>query len=270
MVVEPRDVMGAAPLTSLAVVPGKAMGPTWLIAGDTAGGLRTWKVQAADPTTRTNTATESASSSSSSPALSIQEHSYVRLTTPDGASCSIVCMEVTRDGKLVVATDTNSNSAIPLASGDKASIPFTRAVYVIDMKLAHVPTVPDENGKITIVKALNGHVKDSVQCILPLPNGDLLTAGGKHDATLQLWKANQMQQPQGSRPPEDENSDTAIIEDGEDSIKIETKCFKRFEELGYVFALTCLPDMLSESNNNNKSQYMAVAAARYNQVKVLL
>jgi WD40 repeat protein len=69
---------------------------------------------------------------------------------------------------------------------------------------------------------LNGH-KDVVQCICELPNGDLLTGGGKLDATLQLWKQEQ-------------------------DITVQTESAKTLSDVGYVFSLATLPDAKAGSN----------------------
>ena len=81
-----------------------------------------------------------------------------------------------------------------------------------------------------------------------LPNGDLLTGGGKFDATLQLWSRSQLE------PPTDSEGTAHEV----------TKSQKTMSDVGYVFALTVLPDA------KNDSTYYAVAAARYNTVKVVI
>jgi hypothetical protein len=76
-----------------------------------------------------------------------------------------------------------------------------------------------------------------------LPNGDLLTGGGKLDATLQLWNQVQIQK-----------DDNSIQESSE----------KTLSEVGYVFCLQALPD------SKVGSDYYAVAAARYNTIKLVI
>jgi hypothetical protein len=66
-----------------------------------------------------------------------------------------------------------------------------------------------------------------------------LTGGGKLDATLQLWKQEQ-------------------------DITVQTESAKTLSDVGYVFSLAVLPDAKAGSNR------FAVAAARYNTVKIFL
>ena len=187
LVLEARDSEGAAPLTCLTVVPGTAVGePTWLIAGDVTGGLRFWKVLATDMSLPQNVSSTPASSS-----VSVQESFYVRLTPETGEGCSIVCLETTMDGDIVVSTNGTGNPNVASSSRGEGqvSVPLGRAVYVL--KMAKNVSV-DSIERIAVVSTLGGHTKDAVQCMLPLPNGDLLTAGGKYDATVQLWKSAQL------------------------------------------------------------------------------
>jgi hypothetical protein len=76
-----------------------------------------------------------------------------------------------------------------------------------------------------------------------LPNGDLLTGGGKLDATLQLWSRSQVE--------------------GVDGV-VHSQSRKKLTEVGYVFSLAVLLDTKKDSN------YYAVAAGRYNTIKIII
>ena len=102
----------------------------------------------------------------------------------------------------------------------------------------------------TSVRAvLDGH-RDRVTCICPLPDGRLLTAGGKFDATVQLWYSETLTKVTNSR---DENDDEIMISSES----------KQMKKPGYVFDLKVLPD-------NNGSAVYAIAAARYNTINILI
>ena len=71
------------------------------------------------------------------------------------------------------------------------------------------------------------------------------------DATLQLWSRKQVE---GEESSTEEGGTAAVY----------AKSRKTLTEVGYVFALAVLPDAKEDSN------YYAVAAGRYNTVKVVI
>jgi hypothetical protein len=77
----------------------------------------------------------------------------------------------------------------------------------------------------------------------------LLTAGGKFDATVQLWRSEALTKMTKSQ---DENDEIEIF--GES---------KKLKNPGYVFDLKVLPD-------NNGSTTYAIAAARYNTINIII
>jgi len=147
--------------------------------------------------------------------------------------------------------------------------------------------------------SLDGH-KDVVQCILPLPNGDVVTAGGKYDATTQVWSQSQLQKAAaitGEERGDDDNVDSGNGDDngndydngngngnGNDNstriiystppILTMAATTNLCKEAGYVFAMELLKDFKSKSNGpRNKKQvddHFAIAVARYNVVKIAI
>eukprot|EP00573_Skeletonema_grethae_P004054 CAMPEP_0201704188 /NCGR_PEP_ID=MMETSP0578-20130828/42067_1 /ASSEMBLY_ACC=CAM_ASM_000663 /TAXON_ID=267565 /ORGANISM="Skeletonema grethea, Strain CCMP 1804" /LENGTH=612 /DNA_ID=CAMNT_0048192167 /DNA_START=27 /DNA_END=1866 /DNA_ORIENTATION=- len=143
--------------------------------------------------------------------------------------CDIDCMEPLHDDFLAVSISRKSNEEMPVpSSAVKLQMPVARGVYIVDTKNASMRAV------------LDGH-RDRVTCICPLPDGRLLTAGGKFDATVQLWYSETLTKVTNSR---DENDDEIMISSES----------KQMKKPGYVFDLKVLPD-------NNGSAVYAIAAA---------
>jgi len=113
------------------------------------------------------------------------------------------------------------------------NVPQAIGVFLIDIVIG------------TVLAVLAGHI-DSVICMCPLPNGGLVTGGGKKDATVQLWMPSLWQVPSDNGPP--------LLRDASSKLK----------DPGYCLALTVLPDA------DTGSLIYAVAAARYNAIKVVL
>ena len=215
---------GSAPITAMAclALPDSSR---FLVAGDTMGGLRIWQVTV----NRANNMD-----------LEFQETAFYQLGSPEN-SCSIICMEPLGNGRLAVSTDVatrNSSRSSQLLGATLLPITTPRAVHVLDLLQSPNSVVP-----ITIRSTLTGHVSDSVICMCQLPNGDLLTGGGKLDATLQLWSRSQVE--------------------GVDGV-VHSQSRKKLTEVGYVFSLAVLLDTKKDSN------YYAVAAGRYNTIKIII
>ena len=98
----------------------------------------------------------------------------------------------------------------------------------------------------TIKAVLDAH-SDTVQCICSLPDGGILTAGGKMDATVRVW---------------DSVGATINYTDAGNEVKV-FKEAKILKQPGYVFDLKVLPD-------SNGSGIFAIAAARYNVIKIVI
>lgn len=151
--------------------------------------------------------------------------------------CDIDCMEPLHDDFLAVSISRKSTQEVSVpSSAERLQLPTERGVYIFDIETAAVRAV------------LDGH-RDSVKCICRLPDGGLLTAGGKFDATVQLWRSEALTKMTKSQ---DENDEIEIF--GES---------KKLKNPGYVFDLKVLPD-------NNGSTTYAIAAARYNTINIII
>jgi len=216
-----REQAGSAAITCLETIS-YTNGQRFLVAGDTEGRLWIWKAQP---------------SSNGQDIDLIFQNSYL-MTPSQGSKCTIVCLCALRDGRLAVSTDlsTIQVTEASLIEGLVIDVDNPRSVTILDVSEIQSP-------KINSV--IGGHDKDAVMCACQLPNGDLLTAGGKLDATLQVWSRQQ------------------VYGEGPDG-RILVKSKKTLTDVGYVFALSVLLDSKVDSN------YYAVAAARYNTVKLVL
>lgn len=229
---------GSAPVTCLAtmVAPSRE-GQTentsfrLLIAGDAAGGLRIWKVQRGESS------------------LHFYHQSFYQLipTNTNARACAIVCMETLGDGRLAVSTDASQGGALitppGLVGATQIPVPDSRAVHILDLSEQFAIAETSFAAPLpTLQTSLSGHSSDAVICMCQLPDASLLTGGGKMDATLQLWSSEQVM-------------GTACVQ---------PKATKELANVGYVFALAVLPDTKQDSN------YFAVAAARYNTVKIMV
>lgn len=142
-------------------------------------------------------------------------------------------------------------------------LPIPKAGVVVVLNVVHE----------TILCHLDGHT-DLVRVMCSLPNGELLTAGGKKDATCKLWNLN----PFGTKVVENEEveqEDAAFLralalskgeekEQPLDPPELGSVPTHRKIEPGYIFDACVLPDQKSGST------CYAIACARYNTVCVSL
>eukprot|EP00986_Skeletonema_menzelii_P012580 scaffold6985_cov139-Skeletonema_menzelii.AAC.2 len=151
--------------------------------------------------------------------------------------CDIECMEPLHNEFLAVSISKKSSVEISIqSSAVRVQVPIARGVYIFNTVSATVRAV------------LDGH-RDRVTCIRPLPDGTLLTAGGKFDATVQLWNVETLSKATKSR---DEGDEITIFNEP-----------KQMKQPGYVFDLKVLPD-------HSGSAVFAIAAARYNTINILI
>jgi WD40 repeat protein len=218
-------IEGSAPITCMTTInPIQTNDNAVFVTGDALGGVRVWGIQ---------------QGRGANNGIQFQQlHFYqLRVQGDIARGCSIVCMETLRNGNILVSTENLSRANDRVLDGaTPISIPVGRGVHVLDF-FTHPRTTSRVNTTLT------GHVNDAVICMCELPNGDLLTGGGKLDATLQLWNKVQIQK-----------DDNSIQETSE----------KTYSEVGYVFCLQALPD------SKVGSDYYAVAAARYNTIKLVI
>ena len=100
---------------------------------------------------------------------------------------------------------------------------------------------------------IQGHT-DNIICLRGLPNGDLVTVGGKKDASMKVW-GNELWISAGEESEKlgDDASPTTI-----------TEPTQILGEMGYVFDLAVLPD------RKPGSSLFALAGARYNRIQILI
>ena len=104
----------------------------------------------------------------------------------------------------------------------------------------------------SVLAVLAAHT-DVVMCMAALPSGGLATGGGKHDATVKIWKPSQWGE--GGAP-------SAGSEEGASLVLREAALSPK--EPGYVFALAVLRD------TKPGSRLFALAGGWYNRVKICL
>merc|ERR1712194_282978 len=121
---------------------------------------------------------------------------------------------------------------LPSALSLRATSP--RGIYIVNIQTA------------TILAVLDSH-SDTVQCLCSLPDGGILSAGGKMDATVRVWDALV-----GVQEDDDAGDDVKKITEA-----------KILKQPGYVFDLQVLPD-------SNGSGVYAIAAARYNVINIVI
>lgn len=157
--------------------------------------------------------------------------------------CDIDCMQPLHGNLLAVAVSriSDEETLVP-ADAVGLQIPIARGVYIVDTESASVRAI------------LNGH-SDRVKCICPLPDGGILTAGGKFDATTQLWCSDALSLLKATKTSQGED------EDIEETVILSKP--KKLKYPGYVFDLKVLPD-------RNGSNVYAIAAARYNTINVII
>ncbi|KAL7545713.1 hypothetical protein ACHAWF_009065 [Thalassiosira exigua] len=147
---------------------------------------------------------------------------------------SIACMEYVGNDLLAVSVEPEQG-AQTMPSAVSLTVARPRGIHIIDLRRA------------TIKAVLDAH-SDTVRCMLALPGGSggLLSAGCKMDATVRIWDA----------------SAYADDVDAGDEMKVVTGA-KVLKQPGYVFGLKVLPD-------SNGSNVYAIAAARYNVIKIVI
>merc|ERR550537_1441392 len=193
---------------------------------------------------------------------------FFQLSAQGSMACSVICMEALPDGRLAVSSEAQGagTSSFELVGPTPVEIAHPRAVHILDFSYLQ-NGIGDVRGGVQVPSVhatLTGHTsKDAVICICGLPNGDLLTGGGKLDASLQLWTSAQIN---GTLDGSGNTSSQmeALSEGAARRWNVQDKASKVLSEVGYVFALQVLPDAKENSN------YYAVAAGRYNTVKIII
>jgi WD40 repeat protein len=229
-----KIIQASAPVTALE--SWNAGSHTILAAGDNQGGIQLWKV------------------STHQDQVQVNKIQHYQLVTDNVSQSAIECIKYLPGaargdaGQLIVSTNDKQPAPpiIPLEVASKLiSVSVQRAVHVLKVE-------NDNSPSISLQMTLNGH-KDVVSCVLPLPNGDVITAGGKLDATIKVWSQSQLSKVGASKSP--------ILTEA----AIDNLC----TDVGYVFALTVLEDFKTDEKNPSQKHF-AIATARYNVVKIII
>jgi hypothetical protein len=268
---------------------------SFLAAGDDQGGITIWKISMTTPASSTSTST------STDTGFTCQKFRHIQLVLPENhlqTRSSIVCMSyIDETNQLFVSTrEISPTLPAPTSMGMTSLtvvIPITRpqAVHCIHINtsernsIVHQPSSSSPSSLSTVSNdcllfTLDGH-KDVVQCILPLPNGDIITAGGKYDATMKIWSQSQLKEAATTSTAEtydDNNNNSSSSNTSETAISycpptiLKNAAIDNFcKEVGYVFAIECLKDFKkTKINPTNTCNHFAIAVARYNVVKIII
>ncbi len=217
----------AAPIVALATTA------KYLVCGDEEGGLRVMRCRGG--------AVESIRDRAS-----FTDECFIQFkSTETNCRIQVGCMERIRDKNLLAVATDSKDAALPRRSNINHS-----SAKIIDLVNPRVVSIIGlDTASLLII--LDAH-SDKVESICSLPNGGLLTAGGKMDATIRVWEPELL-----SRSLEERSStDTVMIPTLTEANKL--------NEPGYVFDLKVLPDA------DPCSSLYAIAAARYNIVKIVI
>jgi len=235
----------AAPVHSLAVVSHKAadeaVARSYLVCGDSVGGLRFWS-----PTERSG----SHLGETASVAHSWESEKIFQICPPESNKvASVVCMEAIPNQSILAVSTKEQAATEPnhrlLREATHLTVKTSQAIFLLDWNRGFVSAV------------LNGH-RDCVICMTSLPDGSLATGGDKMDATLKVWE-----QSQWLTQASDEDEHQKQHQNNSEATAL-TEASSNLSEVGYTFALAVLPD------TKEGSQKYALAAARYNVVKICL
>jgi len=235
-----------------------------LVCGDKLGGLRIWKYQ------YNHRPIQDISTDTSTTTLSWEHLQLWKLTGNEDNStkfCSIVCMQVIPNiNLLAISTDLASGSESIVDSSDNLLSSITSTRELVGAQNILVPTLR----AVFLMDVVNGSIlsyltahTDAVQVMCSLPDGGLVTAGGKNDATLRVWTSSAISSKL--------NADNDIATNEEEQIhqqeqqrpnELTAESSILFDKLGYVMGLVVISD------SKPGSKLFALAAVRYNVVKL--
>ncbi|OEU17817.1 hypothetical protein FRACYDRAFT_238244 [Fragilariopsis cylindrus CCMP1102] len=271
---------------------------SFLAVGDDQGGITIWKISM--------TAISASPSTINDINFHFQKFRHYQLVLPDNplqTRSAIVCMSYIDETNQLIVSTREIASTLPAPTPmdlalSTVVVPITRpqAVHCLHIdtsernNIVHQPSSsPSSLSTISndcLLFTLDGH-KDVVQCTLPLPNGDIITAGGKYDATLQIWSQSQLKEAtttstatthdnsnNNNNNKSNRNSSSETTISGCPPTILKKAAIDNFcKEVGYVFAIECLKDFKNDKNSNNPTNtcnYFAIAVARYNVVKLII
>lgn len=184
-----------------------------LICGDQFGGLHFWKTNG------------------SVSAWTCERR--IRLMGPNQAGVTVLCMQPLKNSQILA-----------VSTAEDQPMRFTEHLATLNLPVMGVCLIDVSLGSLLAVIA--GH-SDSVICMCSLPNGGLVSGGGKKDATVQFWMPTW--------------KDATVVRSS--PLVLRDSSFK-LKDPGYCLALTVLPDA------DAQSRVYALAAAKYNAIKIVL
>jgi hypothetical protein len=290
------------PVTALA--SWKDSNTDFLVVGDDRGGITFWKIAQATASSMRGSRSTSLlhgsratgidrNNNNNDPRLTCTKIRYLKISSledPTESQSAIACLKYVEETKqLFISTKEIPPTPISSSPSDDSlsrECPTTifplkppQAVHCISVD-AILNSNHDHHDPLDFT--LDGH-KDVVTCILPLPNGDLVTSGGKMDATTQVWSRSQLRGAAARIREQDgvngglDNYSVAFL-DASPPPPILTEA-TTINLCGYVFAAELLEDFKSKengggkgdkSNSNSADNPFAIAVARYNVVKIVI
>ena len=272
---------------------------SFLAVGDDQGGITIWKICMTAMST-------SSSTSSNEKDFTCQKFRHYQLVLPDNhlqTRSAIVCMSYIDETNQLIVSTREIAPTLPAPTPmdltlSTVVVPITRpqAVHCLHINTSERNSIVHQSSSSPsllstisndcLLFTLDGH-KDVVQCILPLPNGDIITAGGKYDATLQIWSQSQLKEAtttstatthdnsnNNNNNKSNRNSSSETTISGCPPTILKKAAIDNFcKEVGYVFAIECLKDFKNDKNSNNPTNtcnHFAIAVARYNVVKLII
>jgi len=258
-----------------------------LVVGDNLGGITFVKLAMAAP----GESMSRSDHASEIPRLLWSKLRYLKIASlqdPTESESAIVCMKyVSETRQLFVSTRQIDPTPLSIDTLDDSATSEDVESTIFPLKPAQgvhcisVDAVLNNFNNDPLDFTLDGH-RDVVHSILPLPNGDLVTAGGKHDATTKVWSREQLR---GAAPRTrvnervrgyDGQADAmAVLESSPPPVLTEAATANLCKDAGYVFATELLEDFKSKGNRSDPSQPhggnpFALAVARYNVVKIVI
>jgi len=262
-VIPPDDNNRSPSITKLVDFDGK------LVCADDCGGIRIIK--------RVITTTVLGEDNNNT-TVPMSQHDYVyyqfRCT---GYDCKISCIEPIKKGNILavsihsqdnITTGGLSNGIITEETTTQSS---SKVIQIINTPARGVYLLDIEKGIVRAI--LDSHHLDIVTCICPLPDGCILTAGGKMDATVRVWESSILSKTTNYN---DDNKQQTLELSSTD-IPVFTNA-KKLNYPGYVFDLKVLHDdnnshLLKNDDARDSSSsnvVYAIAAARYNLINIVI
>lgn len=279
---------------------------TYFVVGDSLGGVMFWRISMAPPKpastpafgARIASALRGARSSSSNgrnenngnnennggPILTCTKLKYLKIASHDDPTetrSAIACLKyVSETRQLFVSTKEIPPTTIASMTLDDEEGFRTICFPIRPAQAVHcisVDNIITKSHLDPLDYTLDGH-KDVVQHILSLPNGDLLTAGGKLDATTKVWPWAKLRAATSGHTEQGESVSIASLLDASPPPVLRNASSNNIA--GYVFGMELLDDHKSRSidddgeTKNSKSQFdckpFAIAVAQYNVVKIVI